>query len=361
MSDDTPKAPSQDTAPPRKRRWALWAVVFVLLAAAAAGIIVGHWNHYIRAPISALDAERTVVVEEGQSWPQVIETLSKDGVVVWPLHFKALVRVRRMDQRLRPGRYILPPGITPEGVLARLTRSGPDGSYRLTVPEGFSMYRIADRVEAEGLASRAAFLKAATDKVLMKRLKVRGESFEGYLFPDTYFLPPGATPQVIITRMVKRHRQVWKKVLKDVGAKKVAALRKAHGLADPELITLASIVEKEAVVADERPIIARVFYNRLKKDMKLQTDPTCVYGPKIYTKKPSPKLCRDAKSRYSTYVIKGLPPGPIANPGRASMMSVLKPTTDKDKVDYLYFVARRGGRRHTFSKTYEAHKKAIPR
>lgn len=343
-----------------RQRWLVAGLIAALsLPVVVALSVVIHWNVYVRAPIAGLEDAPPFEVSEGQGWSATLDALEEAGLVTRRLYFRVLIKLRDKGQRLRPGRYVVPEGTTPEGLLARLTRSGPGGSVRLVVPEGFSMYHIADRVAADELVTRQAFLDAATDKALMKALGVSGPSLEGHLFPDTYFFDPGTPASAMVKRMVHRHRRVWREVLKEVGDEQVVALKKVHGLSDRELVTLASIVEKEAVVADEQPIIARVFYNRLAKGMKLQTDPTCVYGPVHYRSKPSPTLCRDKRRRYSTYVIEGLPPGPIANPGREAMRAVLTPTTKASEKDYLFFVAKPGGRRHTFSKTYKAHRKAV--
>ncbi len=347
----------------RRPRWgALWvALLLVVLVLLGASAILGHAQRVLKSPIEGLEEDALVVIAEGSDFSATMRSLEGAGLVTHPLYFRAMVWRRGADTKVRAGRYEIPVGSSPSELLDRITGSGPGGAVRLTVPEGWTMYHIADRVEASGIVDRGAFLAAATDPALLKALGVRADSFEGYLYPDTYFFSPGVTAEGIIRRMVGRHREVWAQLVKKIGPEVVEARGREHRLTARALLILASLVEREAVVDEERPIIARVFLNRLERKMKLQCDPTCIYGPDIYKEKPSPALCRDKASRYSTYVIKGLPPGPVANPGRTSLQAVLAPTEAAGERDFLYFVAKPGGRRHTFSKTYEAHQEAIPR
>jgi UPF0755 protein len=338
---------------------------FALLAVLSALLVVALWVlHYRSWTLSALPGvadDREVTVAPG-GFGETVETLKEAGIIERDLYFRLLARSRGDTTRVRAGTYVISAGMTPGDLLDLLTRGARDEEVALTVPEGYTVFHVADRVEREGLMTRSAFLEAATDRALLDELKIEGESVEGYLFPDTYHLRPNTPPRALIKRMVARHREVWAEIVADLGPAHVKALRDEFGLGDPELLTLASIIEREAVVDGERPIISRVFYNRLEKKMKLQTDPTCIYGPKTYKEQPSPRTCRAAKSRYSTYVIDGLPPGPISNPGRASIRAALDPTTNLKRRDYLYFVARGGAsKRHTFSKTYEEHKRAVNR
>jgi UPF0755 protein len=290
-----------------------------------------------------------------------MEELQEQDLVGNPVYFLALSRMRRADRKIRAGQYLVPAGTTPPGVLDIITSRGSEGRIVVTVPEGFTMYDVADRVHWLGLAEREVFLEFVESDKARREHGVTGESLEGYLFPDTYHFVPGVSVEAMAGRMVRRHRTVWRRLVDEVGAAEVDALRRTHGLTESELVILASIVEREAVVASERPIIARVLLNRLDKGMRLQTDPTCTYGPETYRAKATPALCKDRKSRYSTYVIDGMPPGPIANPGRASLEAIMSPTTEPEQMEYLYFVAKRDGRTHTFSRTYDEHRKAIGR
>ncbi len=332
-----------------------------IVVVAVAGMALLHWYHYCTSPISTLTEPVQVHIPPGQSVHAILERLRDKGAIRKVKYFGVLLRLRGADSSLRAGTYIVEPGTSPTELIALLTKANGEGQVRLVVLEGWTLFHIADRVASLDLAPRKAFVKACRDKELLQELGIEARSAEGYLYPDTYFFAPGTDPKLIVKRLVRRHQNVWKELKEEVGDGHYKALVAAHGLSPRQMVTLASIVEREAVLNEERPIIARVFLNRLQKGMKLQADPTCIYGPAIYKKKPSPKLCKDRSSRYWTYVIRALPPGPISNPRRESLRAVLQPTTKVNEKDYLFFVAKRGGRRHTFSRTYKEHKKAIPR
>lgn len=344
---------------PRRPVWLLatLALLFLVLP-----LMLGlHWGSYTSTPVVQGSEPVPVTIPAGASFDQVLQSLQEAGLVGNLAYFKLLARLRGADRRVRAGQYEVAPGSTPDQLLALITQKGAHGDITLTVLEGWTLYHTADRVAELGLASREDFIARATDPALLKSLEVHGPSVEGHLFPDTYRFHPNAGADAVLERLVQRHRQVWGELEQEVGRDALEALRRDHKLSSRELLVLASIVEREAVVDEERPVIARVFLNRIKKEMKLQADPTCTYGPTIYLEKASPKLCKDKNSLYSTYVIPGLPPGPISNPGRSSLKAVMQPTQKPKELEYLYFVARPDGRRHTFSKTYQAHRKAIPR
>lgn len=341
----------------KKLIWVVGGFVATIVLVAAA--TAAHFQHW--ATSSVADGDRAVTIPRGAGFDAVLDELEDEGLLGNRVYFLAIARAKRADRKVRAGEYAIPSGTTPLGVLDILTSRGKEGRLVLTVPEGFTMYHVADRMHRLGLAERDEALAYLESSKARDKHNLRGESLEGYLFPDTYFFAPGVSVEAMVGRMVRRHDEVWRDAVAKAGEDKVEALMKTHGLTRRQLVIMASIVEREAVVDSERPIIARVLLNRLEKGMRLQVDPTCTYGPDIYKRKASPKLCRNKKSLYSTYVIDGLPPGPIANPGRASLEAVLMPTTDPKEMEYLYFVAKRGGRTHTFSKTYDAHRKAIPR
>jgi UPF0755 protein len=229
----------------------------------------------------------------------------------------------------------------------------------LLIPEGWTIFHIAERTDALGLCPRDAFLRAARDPQALAAADLTGrDSFEGYLFPATYPIPPDLGCERLVARLHQEHQRRWRQ-LATTHAEQLAALE-AQGFDQHALLTLASLVERESGVGSERPTIARVFYNRLAIKMRLQTDPTCVYGEDTYRLKPSPALCKDRSSRYSTYVIDGLPPGPIANPGLDSLRAVLRPDERPEAREYLFFVANRDGSgSHVFSKTFDEHRAAI--
>jgi UPF0755 protein len=191
------------------------------------------------------------------------------------------------------------------------------------------------------------FIKLVRNKEYARSLGIDADTLEGYLFPDTYYFPKGIKLEDIPRKMVQRYKTVF--------VDSYRSRAKELGFTEQQIITLASIVEKEAKVLSERKLIAAVYYNRLKLGMKLQADPTAVYGTKAWiTKITANDLKR--KSPYNTYLHKGLPPGPIANPGEGAILAALYP----EKVDYLFFVAQGDGS-HYFSKDYSAHEKAVNR
>jgi UPF0755 protein len=228
-------------------------------------------------------------------------------------------------------------------------RKGKIIEYEVVIPEGYNLYQIGWTLTGTPLISSDPndFIKVATDRQLAADLGVDADRLEGYLFPDTYYLPKGITVRDIAKRMVQRY--------KDMFTEDMRKQAKTLGFTEHQIITLASIVEKEAKVSSERKLIAAVYHNRLKQGMKLQADPTAVYGLRAWVTKVSAQDLK-RKTPYNTYIHKGLPPGPIANPGRGAILATLYP----ENVDYLFFVAQGDGS-HFFSKDYSEHGKAIGR
>ncbi len=324
-----------------------------------ASVLGVHYTRWASSPIPGLAEERVVVIPQGVGFGGVMERLEDAHLISRPWYFRALARQEGVDRRVQPGTYRVPARTSPRGLLALLGGGGEDDQVRLVVPEGFNIFQLADRLEALGLANRERFLARVRDPELMARYGVTGDSLEGHLFPDTYLFRQGTSVDDLIDRMIQRHREIWAALLQEAGPGRLQALQATHGLSERDLLTLASLIEREAIVDAERPIIARVFYNRLARPMRLQTDPTCVYSEARYLEKPHPRSCKDPANRYSTYVIDGLPPGPIANPGRASLRAALWPSERPVHKNLYYFVARNDGTgRHAFSASYEDHLKA---
>ena len=240
--------------------------------------------------------------------------------------------------------YRFDDGMRPGEILSKMVAG--DVYQRLfALPQGYSMYQVAEMLEQRGIFPREEFLKACRDRSLLRRLKVDAPTAEGYLFPGTYNILPGRTEGDVVQEMVERQLAVLDG---EVGAR-----AKKEGISREKLLTLASIVEKEAKLPAEKPLIAAVFENRLKKGMRLQSDPTALYGVRAF----AGKVSRDDILRvtpYNTYIIRGLPPGPIGNPGSDAIEAVLDPP----QVPYLYFVARGDGS-HQFSDTLTAHNEAV--
>jgi UPF0755 protein len=246
---------------------------------------------------------------------------------------------------LKAGEMALDPSQTVWRIIDSLAK----GSYKLypfTVPEGRNIYDIAQMVEAQGFGPAAEFLSLCRDKSFIRSLGLNVDSLEGYLFPETYNFPKSTPLKTIIKAMTATFLKVWEKLEPQA---------RERALTSHEVVTLASIVEKETGLARERSLIAGVFLNRLARGMKLQTDPTVIYGllPNFNGNLTSKDLA--TPTPYNTYVIAGLPPGPIANPGEESLQAVIRADVMQP---YLYFVSKNDGS-HYFSKTLEEHNRMV--
>lgn len=286
----------------------------------------------------------TFVVRSGQGMSEIARLLAADDIVQQPMVFRLFARANGLDKRIKAGEYRLSATMSPSEVLDKLVK-GEVVLYRLTIPEGYTMYQIADLVGDSGIAAQDAFLEALKDHQLQTQLYIEEESFEGYLFPDTYFFPKNTSARAIITALVSRFQTI------------ITAERRERaqvlGLSIHEMVTLAAIIEKETGVPEERPIISSVFHNRLKRGMRLESDPTVIYGIEDFDGNITRKHLTEA-TPYNTYRIKGLPPGPIANPGEAAIDAALYPAD----TSYLYFVAKKDGT-HQFSSNIQDHNRAV--
>lgn len=305
-------------------------------------------------PASLREGAPSVLVKipEGASSREISRILTSEGIIRSAWLFEWWSRVVGIDGELKAGYYRLDPSMPLPRVLDQLV-AGRVATNSAFIPEGFNLREIAARLAVEGIADRDRFLTLASDERLVygasspltELVGARPTpSLEGYLFPDTYELAVGDEALAIRT-MVNRFLQVAQEMY-------LAERAEAIGMSVHQVVTLASIVEKEAVRDDERPLIAAVFLNRLAQNMPLQADPTVKY----VMDRPRARLYYvdlQIDSPYNTYRYRGLPPGPIASPGRASLEAVLQPAA----VDYLYFVADgRGG--HVFSRTFAQHVRA---
>ena len=222
---------------------------------------------YAKKPPNTTPVEHTIVVPSGLKFKALSTLLYQKGMILHPFKFRLFARIKGYDKRIKAGEYMLSSAMTPKKILETMVE-GKVRLHRLTIPEGFNLSQIARAVETAGFASEADFLKAATDPDFVHDKGIDAQTFEGYLFPDTYHFPRGVTPENIISTMVKRFRSVFKPEWEEQ--------TKKLGLTIHQVITLASIIEKETAVADERPIIASVFHNRLKRNMRLESDPTVI-------------------------------------------------------------------------------------
>lgn len=350
------------TPPPPPRPLWLYIVAGVMLLFALLGMILGGtYLHFLSSPVLAQGERKTFVIPHDTPWPGVVKILRMERLVRSRWSFELWARRRGLPSKVRAGVYSWTGPVSLAQLEERLAKGGQTQDVSVTIPEGWTIYHVADRLEAVGLMSRAAFLDAACDEALLHELDIPGECAEGYLFPDTYRVAQGTSAQQLVRKLHARFVQVFDQV-KTEHRDALQAIKDSHDLSPHDVVILASLIERETNYDPERAIIGRVFLNRLDKKMRLQTDPTCVYGPLTYKEIPHPKYCKDKLNRYSTYIIDGLPPGPIGAPGLASLEAALNPATDAKALKYLYFVAKRDGSgAHTFSETFGAHKRAIDR
>lgn len=288
----------------------------------------------------ATGAAARVVVPSGSSFRTAAESLASAGVVENPTLFRLYAKFRGKDRSLKPGTYEFPTGAAWSDVLEALSE-GRALRATITIPEGWELSRIVPLVAERLEVPEDSVVAAVRDTAHLQRLGIPTETVEGYLFPATYQFPLGTTAREAVAGMLGEFERRWKPEWN--------GRADSLGLTRHEVVTLASIVEKEARVGDERPTIAAVYHNRLRIGMALQADPTVQYARGAHT---SRVLFRDLEidSPYNTYRYPGLPPGPIASPGSASLEAALYPAD----VKYLYFVARPDGR-HEFRTSFEEH------
>jgi len=289
---------------------------------------------------------KLVLIPKGSRLPGVIEILRESGILPHPMAFRAIVLLTNSGRRLHYGEYTFPTPPSAFEAWRRLTR-GDVIKYEVTVPPGANLYDIAKLLEGEKLVTAEAFLAMAASPDILRRLGIPGESAEGYLFPDRYTFVKPVTPDEVLEFMVRQFRR---KVPPDAEKRAGEAGFSLH-----QIVTIASIIEKETGLDEEKPIVSAVIRRRLDLGMPLQMDPTVIYGVKRFDGTVTRKDLRTA-GPYNTYLNRGLPPGPIANPGLAALAAALNPS----KEDYLFFVSRNDGS-HTFSRTLPEHNRAVER
>ncbi len=330
---------------------AIKVLSLLVLAGAGAGAAVLAKLHrdvaiFREAPFGSA-AEKVIEIPAGSAPRQVVRLLTRGGALADErLAWRYVHWVKRDGRAFKAGEYAFVGPLTPDEVLERVYR-GEVKVYHFTVPEGLRMEEIAAIIEGAGLGRASELLPLMQDASLARELGVRASNLEGYLFPDTYKIPKGMDPEDALSMMINKMREKYSDRLKTRAS--------GLGLSENQVLTLASIIEKEAVTDEDRPLISAVYHNRLKKKMPLQADPTAIYGIKSSKEKiTSDDLKR--KTKYNTYMIKGLPPGPIASPGLKSITAALYPAN----VPYIYFVSNNDGTHH-FSVTGAEHEAAVKR
>lgn len=316
-------------------------IVFIIFSLIFLSGLVIYFN--LLMPISSEDKWKEIKIPEGVTYAQGISILKEGGIIKNEFIFLVLGKLTVTDRKLRAGYYNLNTSMNPLEVFNRL-RKGMIVQYVITIPEGSMIEDTIIKLKDTGLID-ADSQELVRDKDFLASLNIDAPSLEGYLYPDTYNFAKGADPKDIFRMMVQK-----------LGEEFDESLRKRSeelGMSAKEILTLASIIEKEAIFNRERPLISAVYHNRLKKKMRLQADPTVVYG----IKKMQDGITRADLKRvtpYNTYIIYGLPPSPIASPGIKSIRAALYPAD----VDYMYFVSKNDGT-HYFSRTGEEHTKAV--
>ncbi|MDY0361510.1 MAG: endolytic transglycosylase MltG [Desulforegulaceae bacterium] len=321
-------------------------LVFILITFSLAALIFfQNLKNFSRTPASSSDStEIIVLINKGDTFNKTLNKLRKKQLISNSLKFKIFAKLSKKEKKIQSGEYGLNKTMTPEQILNILV-SGSVKLRKITIPEGHTISQISDILENKNICSKKEFIKYAFNRNLLKKFNIPGLSFEGYLFPETYLFEKNTHPEVIIKKMIENFFKNYSKEF----SKKASEL----GLSDHEIITLASIIEKETGQKEERTVISSVFHNRLKKNMKLETDPSVIYGIKNFDGNIT-RADLKKETPYNTYIIKGLPPGPIANPGLKSIKAALYPA----KTDFLFFVSKKDGT-HYFSKTYSEHKMAV--
>jgi UPF0755 protein len=316
----------------------------IIFLFAATFLAMGYFDMILNRPANSLQQVKKIEIPRGYSLKKIANLLKKENLVGNHSTFVILTHLRGVTNQLKAGEYLLSTNMTPLEIMEKLFK-GDVITYSLTIPEGYTIKEIANLLEENKLLDKERFTALAQSRKTLDSLGIKAKSLEGYLFPDTYHFPKGTKEEEIIKKMAEKLNNLFtediKKRLEEINFSK-------H-----EILTLASLIEKEARIDSERKLISAVFHNRLKRKMLLQSDPTVIYALKDFDgniRKKDMKI----DSPYNTYVYRGLPPAPIANPGKDSILAALYPA----EVDYLYFVAKNNGE-HYFSSNFKEHNKAV--
>ncbi len=322
-------------------------------------------NYGDEQPERAHGVEIPVTIERGMTFPQVASLLFQKRVIDSPRLFRLLGMQKGVTTKVRSGTYLLRDDMTPNQVIETLVKGVPERTVAVTIPEGKHALEVFRILEEAGVVSARELEALFRDPDFIAQHGIVGDTLEGYLFPETYQFRVPSAPRAVLGTLIRQHQIVWDRLRRQHGPA-IAKIKKELGWNDYQLLIMASIVEKEAVIDSERPRIAQVFINRLTsasfQPKKLETDPTIRYGCSVPVEKsaackkwdPTQRLRRaqldDKDNPYNTYQHEGLPPGPIGNPGERSILATINPDGSK----YFYFVAK-DDRSHVFSKTLAEH------
>jgi UPF0755 protein len=318
-------------------------VTFCLVLVSAL-LLAGFVYSYMFFTTSPLSGTIDVRIEQGESFSAVARKLREHKVVTNERLFSLWARYSGLEKKIQWGVYRFELPLSPAEVLNRMVL-GKGLFHRVTIPEGLTVREVADLLAKMAIVKEEQFLAAAKDPTLLSLLGLQATGIEGYLFPNTYHFTPETPAREIILTMTEQFRKTFEPLVGQRGEE--------NGLTPHQIVTLASIIEKETGLEAERPLISAVFHNRLKRKMPLQSDPTVIYGLKGFNGNLTRKDLLDV-SPYNTYRIPALPPGPICNPGLSSLKAALYPAAAR----FLYFVSRNDGT-HLFSETLESHNLAV--
>ena len=302
------------------------------------------WAEGPAVPTEAHPPSKVVIIPDGSTFQQVAELLEREHLIKNGFVFVLFGKSQSADRKVHAGEYELNPGMTPADILSKLL-NGQVLLHPLTIPEGLTIAQVADVAAQQGLTDREEFIRLARDQEFIASLGIKAETLEGYLYPDTYKFPRPIKARELLAAMVEQLKQV---LAPDLLARMQELKMTMH-----QVLTLASVIEKETGAGSERPEISAVFHNRLRKHIPLQSDPTVIYGLPTFDGNLRKKDL-SSPSPYNTYRVQGLPPGPIANPGIQAIRATLYPSDSRS----LYFVSRNDGT-HQFSATLIEHNKAV--
>lgn len=315
---------------------------FLIFISIAITLLTIYINNYARQPLSSDDSEVNLVIEQGMSFKQVTQELNQQGLIKDLLPWEILGRLSGSVEKIKAGEYLLPANLSPWQLLNRLVK-GETIQFSITVIEGWTFKQLWNTVKGHEKITQTV----NTPEELLEKIEFKSNHPEGWFYPDTYFFSAGTTDVDFFKRTYEYMLAVLDEELEN--------WNEGLPLNTPEeVLTLASIIEKETSVDEERRLVASVFVTRLKQGMRLQTDPTVIYGMGENFDGNIRRADLKKDTPYNTYVHKGLPPTPIALPSRASIAAALKPAES----EVLYFVAKGDGTHH-FSNTYEEHREAV--
>lgn len=345
-------------------------VIFLITLIIAIVAIFMTYRYFLSYPdrsASSSSADIKITIPRGAAFPKVVTILEDAKLISSPFAFRIYANYKGVASKVRAGNYTFKANISPRVLLNTLVHGVPAPTVSVTIPEGKNMLEVAAILAKAKIAAKEQLISKMRDVHFLRRLGIKGDSMEGFLFPDTYRFRTFSNAEDVLKALYKRHKSVYVRLRRKY-QKGLLYLRTTLGWGHEEIVTMASIVEKETGQAHERPLIAQVFLNRLTfssfQPKLLQTDPTIIYGCTVAEEKS--EACQSFKGRirrihlkdeenpYNTYAHTGLPPGPISNPGAKAIEAVLHPKKSR----YLFFVSKNDGT-HQFSKTKTEHERAV--